>query len=154
MAPGQNKYQLRISTPVLHATWAEQVPTKDIYPSLPWRLGRVTTNKDIYTWHQGRTSTNKDICQAPHHGVNPCHGRLRDWSVASTCLTPSCLQRGRGRYTSCYTVTIRLTPAVGHFNVSLIVRDKVTRQCPQTQPFRREGRAEAESSQGLSLIHI
>ena len=26
-----------------------------------------------------------------------------------------------------------------HFNVSLIVRDKVTRQCPQTTPFEEKG---------------
>ena len=27
----------------------------------------------------------------------------------------------------------------GHFNVSLIVRDKVTRQCPQTTTFEEKG---------------
>ena len=33
-----------------------------------------------------------------------------------------------------------------HFNVSLIVRDNVTRQCPQTIP-------EAESNRGLASVH-
>ena len=33
-----------------------------------------------------------------------------------------------------------------HFNVSLIARDEVTRQCPQTTKFRRERRAETESN--------
>ena len=46
---------------------------------------------------------------------------------------------GRGRlYTCRYTVTTRMTPALRQaamraiLIVSLIVRDKVTRQCPQT----------------------
>ena len=45
---------------------------------------------------------------------------------------------GRGRlYTYRYTVTTRMTCIKmgndeSHFNVSIIVRDKVTRQCPQT----------------------
>ena len=48
---------------------------------------------------------------------------------------------GRGRiYPYCYTVTTRMTcikmgSDESHFNVSLIVRDKVTRQCPQTTNF-------------------
>ena len=38
-----------------------------------------------------------------------------------------------------------------HFNASLIARDKVTRQCPQTTNlFRTERRAEAESNLGPS----
>ena len=37
-----------------------------------------------------------------------------------------------------------------HFNVSLIVRDKVTRQCPQTTTFERDRRAEADSNRGPS----
>ena len=47
----------------------------------------------------------------------------------------------RGRlYTYRYTVTTRMTCIKmgrdkSHFNVSLIVRDKVTRPCPQTTPF-------------------
>ena len=53
---------------------------------------------------------------------------------------------GRGRlYTYRYTVTTRMAPALkmgsdeSHFNVSLIVRDKVTRQCPQTTTFEEKG---------------
>ena len=37
-----------------------------------------------------------------------------------------------------------------HFNVSLIVRDEVTRQCLQTTTFWRERRAEADSNRGPS----
>ena len=37
-----------------------------------------------------------------------------------------------------------------HFNVSLIVRDKVTRQCQLTTTFEEERRAEAESNQAPS----
>ena len=38
-----------------------------------------------------------------------------------------------------------MTPALGgsderHFNVSFIVRDKVTRQCPQTTTFEEKGK--------------
>ena len=36
-----------------------------------------------------------------------------------------------------------------HFNVSLIMRDKITGQCPQNN-FGRERRAEAESNRGPS----
>ena len=60
----------------------------------------------------------------------------------------------RGRlYTYRYTVTIRMTPALtemgsdeSHFNVSLIVRGKVTRQCPQTTTFEEKGRNVSVSS--------
>ncbi len=53
--------------------------------------------------------------------------------------------RGRGRlYTYRYTVTTSMIPALrwavmSHFNVSLIVRDKVTRPCPQTTIFEEKG---------------
>ena len=62
---------------------------------------------------------------------------------------------GRGRlYPYRYTVTTRMTPALmikmgsdeSHFNVSKIVRDKVTRQCPQTTTSERERRTEADSN--------
>ena len=52
---------------------------------------------------------------------------------------------GRGRvYTYCYTVTTRMTcikmgSDESHFNVSLIVRDKITRQYPQTTIFEVKG---------------
>ena len=52
----------------------------------------------------------------------------------------------RGRlYTYRYTVTtqndtcIKMGSDESHFNVSLIVRDKVTRQCPQTTTFEEKG---------------
>ena len=46
---------------------------------------------------------------------------------------------------------IKMGSDESHFNVSLIVRDKVTRQCPQTTTFFEEKRrAEAESSRGPS----
>ena len=37
-----------------------------------------------------------------------------------------------------------------HFNVSLIVRDKVKRQSPQTTTFEEKRRAEADSNRGPS----
>ena len=50
-----------------------------------------------------------------------------------------------------YTVTTRMTPALtwmeSHFNVSLIVRDKVTRRCPQTTIFLKK----KESRSGIEL---
>ena len=52
---------------------------------------------------------------------------------------------GRGRsYTHRYTVTTRMTcfkmgSDERHCNVSLIVRDKITRQCPQTTTFGENG---------------
>ena len=57
---------------------------------------------------------------------------------------------GRGRlYTYRYTVTTRMTPALrwavmrailmGGFNLYITVRDKVTRQCPQTTIFEVKG---------------
>ena len=47
-------------------------------------------------------------------------------------------------YTYRYSVTTRMTCIKmgsddSHFNVSLIVRDKVTRQCPQTTTFEEKG---------------
>ena len=52
---------------------------------------------------------------------------------------------GRGRvYTYRYTVNTRMTcikigSDESRFNVSLIVRDKVTRPCPQTTTFEEKG---------------
>ena len=37
-----------------------------------------------------------------------------------------------------------------HFNVSLIVRDKVTRQCPQTTTFLKRKESRKESNRGPS----
>ena len=51
---------------------------------------------------------------------------------------------GRGRlYTYRYTLTTRMAcikigSDESHFNISLIVRDKVTRQCPQTTRFEEK----------------
>ena len=46
-------------------------------------------------------------------------------------------------YTYCYTITTRMTcikmgSDESHFNVLSIVRDKVTRQCPQTTTFEEK----------------
>ena len=52
---------------------------------------------------------------------------------------------GEANYTYRYTVTTRMTPCIkmgsdeSHFNVSLIVRVKVTRQCAQTTTFEQKG---------------
>ena len=52
---------------------------------------------------------------------------------------------GKGDYyTYRYTVTTRMTPVrwaaeESYFNVSLIVKDKVTRQCPETTIFEAKG---------------
>ena len=79
------------------------------------------------------------------------------WLVGYTCLTPSCLQRGTCRdrdprrwgkreiiYLSlhCHHLNdscIKMGSDGSHFNVSLIVRDKITRQCPQTTTFEEKG---------------
>ena len=51
------------------------------------------------------------------------------------------VEEGDYNYTCRYTVTTRITPALkmgsdeSHFNVSFIVRDNVTRQCPKTTTF-------------------
>ena len=45
---------------------------------------------------------------------------------------------------------IKMGSDESHFNVSLIVRDKVTRQCPQTTILELKGRAEADSNRGPS----
>ena len=51
---------------------------------------------------------------------------------------------GRGRYLSLHyhhqnDTCIKMGSNESHFNVSLIVRDKVTRQCPQTTTFEEKG---------------
>ena len=45
---------------------------------------------------------------------------------------------------------IKMGSDESHFNVSLIVKDKVTRHCPETTTFERERRAEADSNRGPS----
>ena len=48
---------------------------------------------------------------------------------------------------------IKMGSDESHFNVSLMVKDKVTRPCPQTTIFWRERRAEAVSNRGPSAYH-
>ena len=45
---------------------------------------------------------------------------------------------------------IKMGSDVSHFNVSLIVKDEVTRQCPQLLKRNPERRAEADSNRGPS----
>ena len=45
---------------------------------------------------------------------------------------------------------IKMSSDERHFNVSLIVRDEVTSQCPQTTAFLRERNTEADSNRGPS----
>ena len=59
-----------------------------------------------------------------------------------------------------YTVTTRMTHALkmgseeSHFNVSLIVRDKVTRQCPQTTTFEEKGEPKRIRTEALLLTSL
>ena len=41
-----------------------------------------------------------------------------------------------------------------HFNVSLIVRDKVTRQCPQTTAFEEKGEPKRYRTEGPLLTSL
>ena len=41
-----------------------------------------------------------------------------------------------------------------HFNVSLIVRDKVTRQCPQTTTFEEKGEPKRYRTEVLPLTGL
>ena len=67
---------------------------------------------------------------------------------------------GRGRvYTYRYTVTTRTTcikmgSDESHFNVSLIVRDKVTGQCPQTTTFEEKGEPKRYRTEVLPLTSL
>ena len=67
---------------------------------------------------------------------------------------------GRGRvYTYRYNVTTRMTcikmgSDESHFNVSLIVRDKVTRQCPQTTTFEEKGEPKRYRTEVLPLASL
>ena len=57
-------------------------------------------------------------------------------------------------YTYRYTVITRMTPALSdesHFNVSLIVRDKVTRQCSQTTTSEEKGEPKSVCLSALPL---
>ena len=62
-------------------------------------------------------------------------------------------------YTYRYTVTTRMTCIKmgndeNHFNVSLIVRDKVTRQCPQTTTFEEKGEPKRYRTEVLPLTSL
>ena len=41
-----------------------------------------------------------------------------------------------------------------HFNVSLIVRDKVTRQCPQTTTFEEKGEPKRNRTEDILLTSL
>ena len=62
-------------------------------------------------------------------------------------------------YTYRYTVTITMTcikmgSDESCFNVSLIVRDKVTRQCPQTTTFEENGEPKQYRTEVLPLTSL
>ena len=67
---------------------------------------------------------------------------------------------GRGRvYTYRYTVTTRMTcikmgSDESHFNVSLTVRDKVTRPCPQTTTFEEKLEPKRYRTEVLALTSL
>ena len=67
---------------------------------------------------------------------------------------------GRGRvYTYRYTVTARMTcikmgSNESHFNVSSVVRDKVTRPCPQTTTFEEKGAPKRYRTEVLPLTSL
>ena len=62
-------------------------------------------------------------------------------------------------YTYRYTVTTRMTcikigSNESHFNVSLIMRDKVTRPCPQTTTFEEKGEPKRYQTEVLLLTSL
>ena len=62
-------------------------------------------------------------------------------------------------YTYRYTVTTRMTCIKmggdeSHFNVSLFVRDKVTRQCPQSTTFEEKGEPKRYRTEVLPLTSL
>ena len=66
---------------------------------------------------------------------------------------------GRRLYTYRYTVTTRMTcikmgSGESHFNVSLIARDKVTRQCPQTTTLEEKGESKRYRTVILPLTSL
>ena len=64
---------------------------------------------------------------------------------------------GRGRvYTYRYTrmTCIKVGSEENHFNVSLIVRDKVTRPCPQTATFEEKGEPKRYRTEVLPLTSL
>ena len=64
-------------------------------------------------------------------------------------------EEGEYIYTYRYTVTtIKMGSDESHFNVSLIVRDKVTRQCPQTTTFEEKGEPKRYRTEVLPLTSL
>ena len=65
---------------------------------------------------------------------------------------------GRGSlYTYCYIVTTRMTPALrwaAMRAILMFVRDKVTRQCPQTTTFKEKGEPKRYQTEVLPLISL
>ena len=65
-----------------------------------------------------------------------------------------------GDYIHHYTITTRTTPALrwasyeSYFNVSLIMRVKVTRQCPQTTTFEEKGEPKRNRTEVLLLTNL
>ena len=62
-------------------------------------------------------------------------------------------------YTYLYTVTTRMTcikmgSDESHFNVSLILRGKVTRPCPQTTTFEEKGEPKRYRTEVLPLTSL
>ena len=49
---------------------------------------------------------------------------------------------------------IKMGSDESHFNVSLIVRDKVTRPCPQTTTFEEKGEPKRYRTEVLPLISL
>ena len=49
---------------------------------------------------------------------------------------------------------IKMGSDEGHFNVSSIVRDKVTRQCPQTTTFEEKGEPKGYGTEVLPLTSL
>ena len=49
---------------------------------------------------------------------------------------------------------IKMGSDESHFNVSLIVRDKVTRPCPQTTTFEEKGETKRYRTQVLPLTNL
>ena len=49
---------------------------------------------------------------------------------------------------------IKMDSDESHFNVSLIVRDKVTRQCPQTTTFEEKGEPKRYRTEVLPLASL
>ena len=68
-------------------------------------------------------------------------------------------EEGEYNYTYRYTVATKMTciemgSDESHFNVSIIVRDKVTRQCPQTTSSEEKGEPKRYRTEVLPLTSL